>query len=62
VFACDAYHAMVADRPYAAGVSQTEVRDELRRHTGTQFDPSVVEALEAVLDARSAVGSPTDRG
>jgi two-component system, cell cycle response regulator len=62
VFACDAYHAMVADRPYAAGVSEAEVRDELRRHAGTQFDPHVVEALEAVLDARSEIGSPADLG
>jgi two-component system, cell cycle response regulator len=62
VFACDAYHAMVADRPYAAGVGEAEVRDELRRHAGTQFDPRVVEALEAVLDARSEVGSQADRG
>jgi len=34
----------------------------LRRHAGTQFDPRVVQALEAVLDARSAVGSPAERG
>jgi HD-GYP domain-containing protein (c-di-GMP phosphodiesterase class II) len=60
VFACDAYHAMVADRPYAAGVSETEARAELRRHARTQFDPRVVEALEAVLDARSRVGSPAN--
>jgi two-component system cell cycle response regulator len=62
VFACDAYHAMAANRPYAAAVSETEVRDELRRHAGTQFDPQVVEALEAVLDARTTVGSSADRG
>jgi two-component system cell cycle response regulator len=61
VFACDAYHAMVADRPYAAGVSQDEVRHELRLHAGTQFDPNVIGALEAVLEARSEVGSPADR-
>jgi two-component system cell cycle response regulator len=62
VFAWDSYHAMVADRPYAAGVEQAAVRDELRRHAGTQFDPRVVQALEAVLDVRSAVGSPADGG
>jgi response regulator RpfG family c-di-GMP phosphodiesterase len=50
----------VADRPYAAGVSDAEVRDELRLHAGTQFDPDVVEALEAVLDARSGVGSGSE--
>ena len=53
VFACDAYHAMVADRPYAAGISETAVREELRRNAGTQFDPHVVQALIAVLDART---------
>ena len=53
VFACDAYHAMIADRPYAAGIAETEVRDELRRNAGTQFDPDVVQALIAVLDARA---------
>ncbi len=62
VFVCDAYHAMVADRPYAAGVSEEEVRDELRRHAGTQFDPRVVDALEAVIEARSDVGSSAERG
>jgi two-component system, cell cycle response regulator len=62
VFACDSYHAMVADRPYAAGVDETAVRDELRRHAGTQFDPRVVEALEAVLDARSEIASAAERG
>jgi two-component system cell cycle response regulator len=62
VFACDAYHAMVADRPYAAGVNEAEVRDELRRKAGTQFDPRVIDALEAVLDAHSEVGARADRG
>jgi two-component system, cell cycle response regulator len=57
VFACDAYHAMVADRPYAAGVDEAAVRAELREHAGTQFDPFVVDALEAVLDARSEIGA-----
>jgi two-component system cell cycle response regulator len=61
VFACDAYHAMVADRPYAASVSEAAVLAELRLHAGTQFDPEVVGAIEAVLDARLEVGSPAAR-
>jgi HD-GYP domain-containing protein (c-di-GMP phosphodiesterase class II) len=61
VFACDAYHAMVADRPYAAGVGEAAVRDELRQHAGTQFDPRVVDALEAVLDAQSAASRRAGR-
>jgi two-component system, cell cycle response regulator len=62
VFACDAYHAMVADRPYAAGISEDEVRAELRRNAGTQFDPNVVDALIAVLDARAQSPSPVTPG
>jgi two-component system, cell cycle response regulator len=61
VFACDAYHAMVADRPYAAGIKEAEVREELRRNAGTQFDPDVVDALIAVLDARAMHASPVSQ-
>jgi diguanylate cyclase (GGDEF)-like protein len=61
VFACDAYHAMVADRPYAAGITEAEVRAELRRNAGTQFDPHVVDALIAVLDARAGAAAPVAR-
>jgi hypothetical protein len=38
-FACDAYHAMVSDRPYRAAMSHAEAAAELRLHAGTQFDP-----------------------
>ncbi|MBA3245061.1 MAG: HD-GYP domain-containing protein [Actinobacteria bacterium] len=48
--ACDAYHAMVSDRPYRAAMSATDAVDELRRNAGTQFDPRVIEALLNVLD------------
>jgi HD-GYP domain-containing protein (c-di-GMP phosphodiesterase class II) len=50
-FACDAYHAMVSDRPYRAAMSHAEAVAELRLHAGTQFDPRVVEALLGVVDA-----------
>jgi diguanylate cyclase (GGDEF)-like protein/PAS domain S-box-containing protein len=50
-FACDAYHAMTSDRPYRAALPEPEAREELRRGAGSQFDPDVVEALLAVLDA-----------
>jgi PAS domain S-box-containing protein len=48
--ACDAYHAMTSDRPYRRAMSQAEVRAELRKCAGSQFDPDVVDALLAVLD------------
>ena len=50
VFVVDAYHAMVSDRPYRAGMSEGEALDELRRCAGSQFDPEVVEAFLAVRD------------
>jgi HD-GYP domain-containing protein (c-di-GMP phosphodiesterase class II) len=49
VCAADAYSAMVSDRPYHRAMSTAEAAVELRRCAGRQFDPSVVEALVAVL-------------
>jgi HD-GYP domain-containing protein (c-di-GMP phosphodiesterase class II) len=42
---------MTADRPYRKALGEAEARAELRRGTGTQFDPDVVAAFERVLDA-----------
>jgi HD-GYP domain-containing protein (c-di-GMP phosphodiesterase class II) len=50
VSACDAYGAMIDDRPYRNGLKPEEGIAELRRCAGTQFDPSVVEALGRTLD------------
>lgn len=41
----DAYEAMTADRPYRTCLSEDEAIDEIRRFTGQQFDPQVVEAF-----------------
>jgi two-component system, cell cycle response regulator len=46
---CDAFDAMTTERPYSAAVSEQEALIELRRCTGTQFDPTVVAAFERVL-------------
>ncbi len=53
-FVCDAYHAMTSDRPYRAALSATEAQREVEAHAGTQFDPHVVRALNAVLDQERA--------
>jgi HD-GYP domain-containing protein (c-di-GMP phosphodiesterase class II) len=45
VFACDAYDAMTATRPYSRGRDAAAAMVELRRCAGTQFDPAVVDAL-----------------
>jgi diguanylate cyclase (GGDEF)-like protein/PAS domain S-box-containing protein len=46
---CDAYDAMVSDRPYRASLSPAEALAELNRCAGTQFDPAVVEVFGEVL-------------
>lgn len=41
----DAYEAMVSHRPYRKAFSEEEARSELLRCSGTQFDPTVVNAF-----------------
>ena len=48
VCACDAFSAMTTDRPYRKALSEADALAELRRCSGTQFDPAVVDALVAV--------------
>jgi diguanylate cyclase (GGDEF)-like protein len=48
---CDAYEAIVSDRPYRAARTPEEALAELRRCAGEQFDPAVVAAFEATLSA-----------
>jgi HD-GYP domain-containing protein (c-di-GMP phosphodiesterase class II) len=49
IFACDAYRAMMADRPYRKALGAERARDELIAGSGSQFDPEVVDALLAVV-------------
>jgi len=46
---CDAYDAIVADRPYRRGRSAAQAMAELHRCAGAQFDPAVVDAFAAVI-------------
>ena len=50
VFACDAYNAMTTDRVYRRALSKEQAVQELRDHSGTQFDPRVVKALLDVIE------------
>jgi hypothetical protein len=43
----DTIDAMVTDRPYRKALGEAEVREELAKHSGTQFDPSICEMLLA---------------
>ena len=49
VLACDAYNALVSDRPYRRALARDEAVAELERCAGTQFDPRVIAALLAHL-------------
>lgn len=44
----DAVDAMTSDRPYRSAMLAEEALDEIRRYTGTQFDPVVVTAFLTV--------------
>lgn len=44
----DTFDAMTSDRPYRAAMSMAQVRAELIRCRGTQFDPDVVDAFLSI--------------
>jgi two-component system, cell cycle response regulator len=46
---CDAYDAMVSNRPYRSAMTVREALAELRSAAGSQFDPAVVDAVVAEL-------------
>jgi diguanylate cyclase (GGDEF)-like protein len=50
---CDAYEAIISDRPYRAARSSQEALAELRRCAGTHFDPDVVAAFVTVAPAHA---------
>jgi HD-GYP domain-containing protein (c-di-GMP phosphodiesterase class II) len=58
VSCCDAFHAMTTDRPYRSALPLEEALAELRRGSGTQFDPDVVAALLSIV-AGSGRPEPT---
>jgi HD-GYP domain-containing protein (c-di-GMP phosphodiesterase class II) len=41
---------MTTDRPYRPGAPLAQARIEIRGMAGTQFDPAVVDALDAIPD------------
>jgi diguanylate cyclase (GGDEF)-like protein/putative nucleotidyltransferase with HDIG domain len=51
IFVADAFEAMTSDRPYHAGIPVSDAVEELRRCAGSQFEPRLVEALVALLEA-----------
>jgi diguanylate cyclase (GGDEF)-like protein len=56
ILACDAYHAMVSDRPYRKAMPHADAMSQLSANAGTQFDPDVVQALVGYLFGRRQAG------
>ena len=52
VYVADAFDAMTEARPYRPSISIEEALAELRKNTGSQFDPSVVDAWIRVQDTQ----------
>jgi putative nucleotidyltransferase with HDIG domain len=46
----DSYEAMTSERPYRAALSEQTAMEELKKGSGTQFDPLVVEAFLRLLE------------
>ena len=49
ISACDAFNAMTSDRPYRAAMDDADAIAELRRGSGNQFDPDVIDVLVSLL-------------
>jgi diguanylate cyclase (GGDEF)-like protein/putative nucleotidyltransferase with HDIG domain/PAS domain S-box-containing protein len=47
----DSFDAMVSDRAYRKGMSVSKAIDELRRCSGTQFDPELVERFVDIIES-----------
>jgi two-component system, cell cycle response regulator len=47
---CDAYDAMVSDRPYRRAMPTEQALQELTRCAGTQFDPAVVATFALAIE------------
>lgn len=52
--AADAFDAMTSKRPYRKPMSIQEALLEMKRCSGTQFDPDVVKVLERVINAMAS--------
>lgn len=53
----DTFDAMTTDRPYRTGLSRTIAIEEIRRGSGIQFDPTVVNAFLRAMGATSRVAA-----
>jgi HD-GYP domain-containing protein (c-di-GMP phosphodiesterase class II) len=57
VAVCDAYEAMVSERPYSVAMRPARALEELNRGAGSQFDPEVVAAFGRVAAIKRLAGA-----
>lgn len=50
----DAFDAMISNRCYRQGLSHTEAIDRLQRSSGTQFDPTILQAFIPIAEQEAA--------
>lgn len=53
----DAFDAMTSDRPYRSAMPVDSALEVIERHSGTQFDPEVVQVLIDLTDSEASTGS-----
>ncbi|MBI3966645.1 MAG: diguanylate cyclase [Chloroflexi bacterium] len=58
----DAYAAMTSDRPYRPALSRSAAIEELRRTSGSYFDPLLVESFLSILENDHALAKRPDLG
>lgn len=46
----DAFEAMTSERPYRKKMTPFEAKEEVMKHTGSQFDPKIVKAFMTAFD------------
>src|SRR5213080_3826295 len=59
----DSLDAMISDRPYRRALHMSHAREEIKRCSGTQFDPQVVRVFSSIpeqhwIELRENLGSP----
>ncbi len=57
ILVCDAFHAMITDRPYRKRLSLEQASERLQEAAGTQFDPKVVEVFLRLLESDGDVAA-----
>ena len=48
----DTFDAMMSDRPYRKALSMQKIKEEVINHSGTQFDPAIVESFIELLNLK----------